>query len=277
MGEYFAWANIDKRERLDMAAFDSGFKMVEPCWVGNGDIDAVCTLLADRWRGDTVAFLGDSSTGYWPDTSPEALAYRTKESPVLLDYAEDTYEDITCLFKQAEGLAHMEFTETEILEIPYEGPFNLEIEHRRYVINHTKKLFYDRKATPIRCVEPHKLGIEDPIVRFDPFPILFAKDSRLAFYSNHENQQFEIDWVGDFVEAVDDEPPQGYLDVSAFYDYWTPSLLVDDATALAAMSTEEYKKLVNSSFGATDALKAVLPEYVLMEDIKEPKYWPPIA
>ena len=35
MGEYFEWINIDKKERLEMGAFGSGFKVMEPCWVGN--------------------------------------------------------------------------------------------------------------------------------------------------------------------------------------------------------------------------------------------------
>ena len=76
MGEYFAWANIDKRERLKMGAFSGSIEAVAPCWVGNYDIDAVCTLLMGRWEGDTIAYLGDESTDYWPDRSQKALAYR---------------------------------------------------------------------------------------------------------------------------------------------------------------------------------------------------------
>ena len=277
MSEYFAWINVDKRERLEMGAFGGSFEAAAPCWVGNYDIDAVCTLLSGRWRGDTIAYLGDYCTNYWPDESPEALAYRAEESPVFLEYAEDNFEDITGLFVRARGLTYAVFTETDYIEVPYEGPFELEIAHCRYVVNHSKKLFYDRTATPLRCVAPHGLGIEDTIVRFEPFPALFTKDSRLRLFCNHKNKQFEKDWVGDFVEAIDDGVPDGYLDVSSFYDYWDPSLIADDATIAEAMNSERYKTLVNAGRKQTDALKALLPSYVLRGEISEPMDWPAIS
>ena len=274
MGEYFAWANIDKRERLKMGAFSGSIEAVAPYWVGNYDIDAVCTLLMGRWEGDTIAYLGDESTDYWPDRSQKALAYRKNESPVFLDYAEDHFMDITGLFKHAEGMTYHVYTDTEDLEVSYEGPFELDIEHVRYVINHTKRLFYDRQKTPIRCVWPHGLGISDKVVRFDPFPALFTKDSRLRSFNVHANRAFETDWVGDVVEPSNERLPDGYLDVSAFYNYWEPSLIADDETVLAAIEGDRYKSLVASGVKGIDALKRTLPEHVIRGPIKEPSGWP---
>lgn len=274
MGEYFAWVNVSKRERLAMGAFTPAFKAVEPCWVGNKDVDAVCTLLSGRWKGDLVAFCGDESCNYWPDTSEEAQRAREEDSPVFLDYAEDAYKDITGVFKEAKGLTYTDYGTDVFVEIPYSGPFDTTIEHRRYVVNHTKRLCYDRERTPIRCVWPHHLGGNERIVRFDPFPALFEKDSRLDVICEHTNEFFKQDWVGDSVEVTDDEPPKDYLDVSTFYNYWTPSLVVDDETLIAAMESDEYGKLQASGVDDMKALKLLLPEHVIRGSITAPCVWP---
>lgn len=263
MGEYFAWANINKRERLKVGAFSGSFEAVAPCWVGNYDIDAVCTLLAGRWKGDTVAYLGDESTKYWPEKTREALRYRKEESPVFFDYAEEHFKDITGLFKRADGMTHAIDSGDDSTEVPYEGPFELDIVHYRYVINHTKGQFYDRTRTPVRCVWPHHLGIDSKVVRFDPFPALFAKDSRLQSFNNCENVLFEDDWVGDYIEPSNEGAPYGYLDVSVFYDYWAPSLVADDETVLSAMESDAYKRRVSAGFEQMEALMAVLSDYVI--------------
>lgn len=182
---------------------------------------------------------------------------------MFLDFAEDNYEDITGLFKRAKGMSYTVYTDEEHSDIPYEGPFTLEIDHHRYVINHTKRLFYDRQRTPVRCVWPHRLGIEAKVVRFDPFPALFAKDSRLRAFKNRTDRQLEEDWVGDAVEASNTGAPVGYRDVSLLYDYWSPSLVADDETVLEAMESEDYKGLVRYGHDPMNALKVLLTEYVI--------------
>lgn len=273
MGEYFEWINVDKKERLEMGAFGSGFKVMEPCWVGNKDIDAVCTLMSGRRRGDLVIFCGDYCLE-WPDTSVEGLRKKEEYGSVLLDWAEEEFVNITGIFKDAEGLTYMVYGDDDRDEAPCEGPFDTDIEHRRFVVNHTKLVYYDRTRTPIRCIWPHQLGGDERIMRFDPFPALFAKSNRLSMFCDHKNDYIEQDWVGDSVEAIDDEPPKGYLDVSAFYNYWLPSLVVDDDTLIVAMESAEFKKLRKSGIRDMDALKKLLPEYVIKGPIGSPRIWP---
>lgn len=274
MGEYFAWVNVDKRERIGMGAFGSGFKVMEPCWVGNNDIDVVCTLLEDRWQGDLIAFCGDQSPGYWPETAGRGIPTREEWGDAFLDYAEENFEDVAGLFREAEGLTYMVFGDSEVDELPYDGPFTCKINHRRFVVNHSRMLYYDRIRTPIRCVYPHKLGGDERIVRFDPFPALFAKDNRLSMFCDHKNKYFEQDWVGDSVEVTDDMPPRNYLDVSSFYDYWPPSLIADDETLIAAMESEQFETLRASGMRDMDALRELLPEHVVKGPIRSPRVWP---
>jgi len=276
MGEYFEWVNVDKRERLELGAFGSGFKVMEPCWVGNKEIDAVCTLMSGRWRGDLVAFCGDESAGLWLDNSEEGIRAKAEygAGTGFTDYVIDEYENITGIFKDAEGLTYIVYGDDDRDEAPYEGPFDTDIVHRRFVVNRTKKLYYDRMRTPIRCVWPHKLGSDERIVRFDPFPALFARNNRLSMFCDHKNDYFEQDWVGDEVEATDDAPPRGFLDVSVFYNYWLPSLVVDDETLIAAMESTEFKELVKSGIHDMDALKKLLPEHVVKGPIGSPRIWP---
>ena len=273
MGEYFEWINVDKRERLEMGAFGSGFKVMEPCWVGNKDIDAVCTLMSERWRGDLVIFCGDYCCE-WPETDAEGLRKKEEYGSALLEWAEEEFANITGIFKEAKGLTYMVYGDDDRDEAPYEGPFDTDIEHRRFVANHTKRVYYDRTRTPIRCVWPHRLGGDERIVRFDPLPALFAKSNRLSMFCDHKNDFFEQDWVGDSVEATDDEPPEGYLDVSTFYNYWLPSLVVDDETLVETMEGVEFEKLKESGMLDMDALKKLLPEHVIRGPIADPCRWP---
>ena len=274
MGEYFAWVNIDKRERLEMGALSGAFKKLTSCYVGNFEIDAVCTLLVDRWKGDTIAFLGYESTDYWPDTSSEALRYKEEESPVFLDYVEDFYRDVTGDFRQAKGKTHLVATQGEMMKAPYEGSFDIAIVRYRYVINHTKKLFYDRKKTPIIGVMSYPLSTEASIERFDPMPGLFSKDNLLGTILNHDNPQFMVSWVGDFVEPSHNVPPENYLDVSTFYADFYPALIASDEAVTAALASPEYKRYKGTNIPQMDALREVLTDHLVDSFIREPEYWP---
>lgn len=274
MGEYFAWVNIDKRERLEMGALSGAFKKLTSCYVGNFEVDAVCTLLGGRWKGDTIAFIGDESTDYWPDMSPEALRYKEEESPVFLDYVEDFYRDVVGDFKQAKGKTHLATTEVEVMKVPYTGSFDVDIVRYRYVINHTKKLFYDRKKTPIIGVASHPLSMEVSIDRFDPMPGLFSKDSFLGMILNHDNPQFMVSWVADFVEPSHNVPLGDYLDVSTFYAYSYSTLIASDETVVAALASPEYKRYAGTNIPQMDVLREALSDHLVDSFIRELEYWP---
>ena len=51
-----------------------------------------------------------------------------------------------------------------MVKVPYDGPFDLDIIHYRYIINKTKGVYYDREAMPKRGVTS----------RFDPLPMLMG-------------------------------------------------------------------------------------------------------
>ena len=65
-----------------------------------------------------------------------------------------------------------------------------------------------------------------------------------------------------------------YADVSTFYNYWLPSLVVDDETLNAAMESADFKKLTKSGMNNMDALEKLLPEYVVRGPIGSPRVWP---
>ena len=74
MGEYFEWVNIDKKEYISPFDFDQGSKLHQTSVDGNPLLNALATLLDDRWKGDRIVFLGDIF-GYYYDQE-ECGGYR---------------------------------------------------------------------------------------------------------------------------------------------------------------------------------------------------------
>ena len=55
MGQYYIWANPDKREYIDDEPFGgTGFALGCSVAVGQPMTDAACTMIAGPWHGDTV-------------------------------------------------------------------------------------------------------------------------------------------------------------------------------------------------------------------------------
>ena len=57
MGQYYKFANIDKKEKCDRNR--SGYKLMEHSYVGNGYCDDILRLLSNEWKGDRVIHAGD--------------------------------------------------------------------------------------------------------------------------------------------------------------------------------------------------------------------------
>ena len=57
MGQYYKFANIDKKEKCDRNR--SGYKLMEHSYVGNGYCDDILRLLSNEWKGDRVIHVGD--------------------------------------------------------------------------------------------------------------------------------------------------------------------------------------------------------------------------
>lgn len=59
MGQYFSWVNVDRFERLDAGLWDFAPTLYGRCVAPCEENQAMLSLLATRWRGDVVVFLGD--------------------------------------------------------------------------------------------------------------------------------------------------------------------------------------------------------------------------
>lgn len=64
----------------------------------------------------------------------------------------DEFEDVSGLFACAEGLRHDVLDGDGILSVPYEGSFDLEVVHRRYVMEDGRREFVDRELAPVHHV-----------------------------------------------------------------------------------------------------------------------------
>ena len=64
----------------------------------------------------------------------------------------DEFEDVSGLFACVEGLRHGVLDGDEILSVPCEGPFDLEVVHRRYVMKDGRREFVDWELAPVHDV-----------------------------------------------------------------------------------------------------------------------------
>ena len=212
MGTYYTWANKTKRQRLHTRVFCYDFKLLESCHRGSRVTNALCTLLASDWHGDVVAFLPDQSW-YWHhvpegDTRFDEFRHMGGDSPA--DYAEDWYTDISGVFKDAEGktgwMADPPGPGGDWVEFPYAGPFDREVIVYRYIVNETKRVFYDRE------------GAADG---FDPLPILLGLSTGYLWVeSDPHPEDLEPDgtWIGDVITPAHEPPDEaGYTDITGLY------------------------------------------------------------
>ena len=142
MGEYYAWANIDKKEYIDPVNFDHGCKVYESSHKGCDILRALRALLAFEWKGDRVIWLGDEN----------------REINIM----DDEYIDISCRFKESEPYVREEaefYLEDPENRIDYFGikdfldryalMFFKEGEDHRYILNYDKKEYCDVEKTKV--------------------------------------------------------------------------------------------------------------------------------
>ena len=156
MGQYYKAVNIDKREYLFPLSFNCGFKLMESCYVCNDFVNGLTALLSGPWHGDQVMYIGDYA---WDDVvlgdcscSGAALLRGLKENSVLdadpyaaamswHDAAEycAVPETIGYVLRGGHGVSEV----WEPVTVPaHEG--EIDCEEKRYVVNETQGVFYDR-------------------------------------------------------------------------------------------------------------------------------------
>jgi hypothetical protein len=221
MGQYFDWVDLDKREYIDGFPWRGGPKLRESSWLGNEETNAALTLLAGRWAGDRVVFLGDYAK-FKDETDPFRRAVELELDGRVLDdyYMPGDESDVTGLFASVkESPCNFRWTE-DCRKVPYAGPFTLQIEEFRYVVNETAHQYVDRERAPVTDV------LRGEICRWDPIPELLCSERDKGACNVADlpgsNEEYDIvgAWFGHIVRPTNEEPPSGYARVASRYIYW---------------------------------------------------------
>ena len=212
MGVYYTWINCTKRQLLENV-FENGHKLFESCGYEVQETNALLTLLATDWYGDFVAFVPDEGRRCHVASNEGGAFGRLREltGDYPLDYAEDWFDNITGIFKCAEGMTGWfpipKGPDGKYIERPFEGPFDRDIVRYRYVINETKREWYDRANG----------GTEyDP---FDPLPILLSLSENHLSVGRKPLGNDGI-WMGDTIRPANKPPAGDYRDITGLYEWW---------------------------------------------------------
>lgn len=210
MSQYFSWVNLSKKQYLadDIWPDDMGFW--QNSHSGCLKLDAACTLISKEWAGDLVAFIGDY---FLRSAISEVDAHRrlvweamgNKGLDACMDEGE--WEDVSGRFAFARGKTRTVYggeSDPYGEKVAYEGPFDLEIEHFRFVVNEDKGEYFDRRGTSIESVRG---GF---VCRFELLPGLLCCG---AGFREHEGEDLSGTWIGDRI-VLADEAPEGYRDIS---------------------------------------------------------------
>lgn len=215
MGEYYNWVNVDKREYICPDNFDCGNKLFESRWPDSDCLRALRQLLSEDWAGDHVLFMGDE-TPISENTDNETLkiiyghtleiGYPGEAFEAIIEL----YRNISCLFKTAEAEVrpeiefYLDSLQNESTAMPneygidianpYDGLFQKDGRSFRFIVNHSKKVFYSPKSIIIRF-----LNSQEEHNDIDPLPFLMS-------YGRGAGSGM---WLGDIV-GVADEIPAGY-------------------------------------------------------------------
>lgn len=211
MGEYFDWVNIRKKEFITPSDFDYGSKFHESRHKDSDVLHALYELLSDRWKGDPLVFLGDD-INIQEDTSVPLLQELQRQTGGTdhIDFIYENYRNVSCLFKKAEtevreniigfiedvqrvsGFRNPNEYGIDIRN-PFAGLFSLHGKLFRYVINHTKKVYYSLNETRILYPDGEICDYVDPL----PLLLGYGRSTQPGI------------WLGDIV-GVSDEISNDY-------------------------------------------------------------------
>ena len=222
MGEYYDWINIDKKEYLNPISFDYGSKFRESTSKSNKLLGALQTLLANEWKDDHIIWLGDE-TEIVKDSANIAINMLYNQtigygkrifSPAFIE----DYKDVSVYFKEAQKETQEEldyiianYYDDRVIDYykidindPYKGLYEKTIKWYRYMINHTKKIYYDVKNIMVIEQDIMNKDLENDYI--NPLPLLMG-------YGRYHGIG---EWLGDIV-GVSDEIPEGYELIDRIY------------------------------------------------------------
>ena len=222
MAEYFDWVNIDKKEYIEPCAFDEGPRFRNSAYKDSKTLGALQTLLANEWKDDHIIWIGDQTLLINDTTNVtiKNLYNQTTNYGTLgcqNDIIFDTYKDISVYFKDTKDNTQEELENiiehyyddyvSDYYKIdindPYKGLYERTIKWYRYMINHTKKIYYD--VENIIIIEKDAENQEFVNDYNTPLPFLMG----YGYYGIGE-------WLGDIV-GVSDEIPEGYELIDRIY------------------------------------------------------------
>ena len=222
MGEYYDWVNVDKRQYMCPMEFGHGSKRFESWWYHDAILGAVHSLLSTEWKGDHIAFIGDYAGRAKPCQNETLNRIRQQMLDIHYEYDDiysfylDHYTNVSGLFKEAEEEVREEIG--IILEDngthnwygidpahPYRGLFQREGQFFRYVINESRKEYYDTEHT---C-------LLESGSKLDPLPFLVSYGEKASY------DKYAGVWLGDIIAVSNKEPCYGYKDItdSHIWDY----------------------------------------------------------
>ena len=208
MGEYYKWVNIDKKEYISPSDFDMGNKLFESSVDNNPLLNALCTLVLNRWKNNRVIFLGDECQ--IPEENKNMVLQELRKQWIEyggIGYIEECvyerFKNVSCLFRESEAYVKKVIDELLVdrdifneyglnLDRPYEGLFELKGSYCKYIINITKHMYISSDK-----FEKKKDSTGEEY-RVNPLPFLMAygrtADSNMG------------SWIGDIISFSNEKP-----------------------------------------------------------------------
>lgn len=204
MGQYFGWVNVDRFERLDAGLWDYAPTLYGRCVAPCEENLAMLSLLATRWRGDVVVFLGDYAS-FEGDERPGCRHVRERigtSGRSVPDFASEAKDVTGCLRVARDSPRNRRNSPSDESLDLYEGPFDLEVREWRYAVNPARHEYVDYLRMPILSEPGH------PVQRLDPLPLLLASE---VWAPGDPGDKIEGRWLGDVVYPTDDAPGGGFV------------------------------------------------------------------
>lgn len=221
MGQYYRLVDVDKREAVSAIAGSWSLGSLKLCGSthrDNGFTDLAATLLTGRWRGDRVMYVGDYA---WqtlvdrPGRAEEAgagtfraLAALREEGETVDPYRDESYADISDLvIVPPSALRPYLELRGEASAEPKAIP-EIAIEHRRFVVDADKGVYYDRAKLPVSYTEEDASGKRVFAMFHDPLLILLAQGNGLGSgdYRHAKGRGLVGSWAFDEVYQSDERP-----------------------------------------------------------------------